>query len=96
MLPEHVVIILHIVLIEQHVELLEHQGVLQVESVPVESLGQSVLLLPHLGHGQVGGDALVASHQLVNGGHGLGGPELVTLLRGLLLTFNRACGETSL
>ena len=96
MSPEHVVIILHVVLVEQHVELLEHQGILQVESVPVEPLWQSVLLLPHLGHGQVGGDALVAGHQLVNGGNGLGGPELITLLRGLLLTFNRACGETSL
>ena len=30
MSPEHVVVVLHIVLVEQHVELLEHQGVLQV------------------------------------------------------------------
>ena len=96
MSPEHVVVILDVVFIEQHVELLQHQGVVQVEGVPLEALGQGVLLLPHLGHGQVGGDALVAGHQLVNGGHGLGGPELITLLRGLLLTFNRPCGETSL
>ena len=88
MSPEHVVIVLHIVLVEQHVELLQHQRVVQVERVPLEPLGQGVLLLPHLGHGQVGGDALVAGHMLVNVGHRLGGPELVTLLCGFLLTFS--------
>lgn len=89
MSPEHVVIVLNIILIEQHVELLQHQGVVQVERVPLEPLGQCVLLLPHLGHGQVGGDALVTGHMLVNVRHRLSRPELVTLLSSFLLTFSR-------
>ena len=86
MSPEHVVVILDVVFIEQHVELLQHQGVVQVEGVPLEALGQGVLLLPHLGHGQVRGDALITGHQLVNVGHWLCRPELITLLSSLLLT----------
>ena len=90
--PEHVVIILHVVLIEQHIELLKHQGIIQLQCVPLEPRWQGEGLLSDLLLGHVRGDVFIAGHHLINGGHGLGGPELVTLLGRLLLTLGRASG----
>ena len=87
--PEHVVIVLHVVLVQQDVELLQHQRILQLECVPLETLGQTEPLLPHLLKGHVWTDALVAGDHLVNGRDGLGRPELVGLLGRLLLTLGR-------
>ena len=89
--PEHVVIILDIVLVEQHVQLLQHERVVQLQRVPLEAGGQRELLLADLGHRHVGRDPLVAGDDLVNARHGLRGPELVTLLSCLLLILGWTC-----
>ena len=87
--PEHVVIVLHVVLVQQDVELLQHQGVVQLEGVPLEALRQAEALLPHLLGGHVRADALIAGDDLVNGGDWLGRPELVRLGGRPLLTLCR-------
>ena len=51
--PEHVVIILDIVLVEQHVQLLQHERVVQLQRVPLEAGGQRELLLADLRQSEI-------------------------------------------
>ena len=45
-LPEHIVVIFDIIFVEQNVKFLEHEGVVDIQSVPLKALGQGIRLLP--------------------------------------------------